>query len=60
MDRPRRWIWIVLMVIATAWYAWPQLLYSLIPAYDILHFLFPDLTAGLQPWVEAIRSRVGK
>ena len=48
------------MVIATAWYAWPQLLYSLIPAYDILHFLFPDLTAGLQPWVEAIRSRVGK
>jgi hypothetical protein len=47
------------MVVATAWYAWPQLLYSLVPAYDVLHFFFPGLTAGLQPWVEAIRARVG-
>jgi hypothetical protein len=56
----RRWIWLPLMVFATAWYAWPQFAYSLVPAYDLLSFLFPDLTAGLQPWVETIRSKVGR
>jgi hypothetical protein len=56
---PRHWIWLILMVAATAWYAWPQLLYSLIPVYEIMRFFFPDLAGGLQPWVETIRGRMG-
>jgi hypothetical protein len=47
------------MVIASAWYAWPQFLYSLIPAYDLLRFLFPAWTEGFQPWVEALRAGMG-
>ena len=47
------------MAAATAWYAWPQFLYSLVPVYDILRFFFPSLAEGFQPWVETIRGRMG-
>ena len=44
------------MVLATAWYAWPQVLYSLLPVYDLVLFLFPELGESLRPWVEGLRS----
>jgi len=53
---PRHWGWIVVMVLATAWYAWPQVLYSLLPVYDLVLFLFPELGESLRPWVEGLRS----
>lgn len=60
VDRPTpRWPWILLMGIATAWYAWPQIHYSLYPLYDLLRFLFPAWAESLRPWAEAIRVRVG-
>jgi hypothetical protein len=47
------------MLAATAWYAWPQALYSLFPLYDLVRFLFPDLAEGLRPWIEAVRGAAG-
>ncbi len=60
-DRTHRpWVMILLMVLATAWYAWPQALYSLFPIYDLFRFLFPAWAESLRPWVEAIRASVGR
>ncbi len=57
MDRPSRdWVWVLVMGLATAWYAWPQLLYSLFPVYDFMRFFLPEWAQALQPWVEAFRS----
>jgi hypothetical protein len=54
----RPWIWILLMAFATVWYAWPQLVYSLFPAYELARVLFPGWTEGLQPWVEGFRQGI--
>jgi hypothetical protein len=59
-DRPsRRWIYIGLMALATAWYARPQAIYSLVPIYEAFQYLFPQSMLGLRPWIELIRSSVG-
>jgi len=39
-----------LMLLATLWYAWPQLFYSLFIVYDALATYFP---AGLE-WVQPL------
>jgi hypothetical protein len=58
--RPRHWLWLVLMVAATTWYAWPQALYSLFPVYDVLRFLLPDWAEVFRPWIESFRSTTGR
>jgi len=47
------------MALAMAWYAWPQVIYSLLPVYDLARFLFPSWLAGLQPWVDSARRITG-
>jgi len=44
------WLWLSLMLLATLWYAWPQLFYSLFIVYDALETYFP---AGLE-WVQPL------
>jgi hypothetical protein len=55
----RHWIWIALMLVATAWYAWPQLALSLFPVYDLVRFLSPALTQSFQSWITLLRSMIG-
>ncbi len=54
------WVWVFLMLAATAWYAWPQLVYSLLPVYDILGWLFPGLAHGIQPWIDSMRHLLAR
>jgi hypothetical protein len=44
------------MVGAMLWYAWPQILYSLIPLYDLFQFAFPAWAESLRPWIESMRA----
>jgi hypothetical protein len=58
-SRPRSWIWFAVMLAATAWYAWPQAVFSLFPVYDILRVAFPEWAETFRPWIESIRSSAG-
>lgn len=42
-------LWLGLMLLATLWYAWPQLFYSLFIVYDALVAYYPE-----EQWVQAL------
>jgi hypothetical protein len=44
------------MFLATLWYAWPQLFYSLFIVYDLMSTYFPALLAWFQPLLHLIET----
>jgi hypothetical protein len=50
------WLWISLMLAATAWYAWPQLFYSLFILYDVLLTSHPEGLSWLQPILRVLEN----
>jgi len=62
MNKPNQtqtWIWFLVMLAATAWYAWPQLFFSLFVVYDAIVTYSPatlDLIRPLLDYLNQLRE----
>lgn len=53
------WGFLAVGVMLTGWYAYPQILFSLYPAYELARLLFPSYLPDLAPVAGAILDHLG-